>query len=83
MVGRLLLSDGTCSRDTKVIIKHFCKFLLQMPVKQHFWPNDGSRMIVKRLYLCGLWLFANQNADILQTSFFKYSKISKKNKKHI
>ena len=33
---------------------------------------------------CGvLWWFVNQSADILQTSFFKYSKISKKNKKHI
>ena len=57
MVGRILLSDSTCSIDMKVKIKHFCKFLLQMPVKQHFWPNDGSRMIVKRLSLCVLWWF--------------------------
>ena len=80
MGGQLLLSDSTCSRDMKVIIKHFCKFLLQMPVKQHFWPNDGSRMIVKRLSLCVLWWSVNQNADILQTSFFKYSKFQRKTK---
>ena len=34
--------------------------------------------------VCGvLWWFVNQNADILQTFFFKYSRILKKNKKHI
>ena len=68
----------------KVILKHFCKFLLQIPVKQHFWPNDGCRMIVKRLSLCVLWWFVNQNADILQTSFFlKIQKFKEKQKTHI
>ena len=33
------------------------------------------------MFCGGLWWLMNQNADILQTSFFKYSKISKKNKK--
>ena len=52
-------SDSTCSSDIKVIIKHFCKVLFQMPVKQHFWLNDGSRWLFKGcLYVfCGnrLW----------------------------